>query len=76
MKEGNNHRYSATGGVGLISSRLSIEGPIVEDKSSFIVSGRRTYADLFLKLTDRFKDNKLYFYDFNAKANFTYNFKF
>lgn len=69
MKEGNNHRYSTTGGVGLISSRISIEGPIVEDKSSFILSGRRTYADLFLKLTDRFKDNKLYFYDFNAKAN-------
>jgi hypothetical protein len=70
MKEGNSHKYTATGGIGLISSRLSIEGPIVEDKSSFIVSGRRTYADLFLKLTQKYKDNKLYFYDLNAKVNF------
>ncbi len=70
MKEGNSHRYTATGGIGLISSRLSLEGPIVEDKSSFIVSGRRTYADLFLKLTDTYKENKLYFYDLNAKVNF------
>ncbi|MDP3452484.1 MAG: hypothetical protein Q8R90_05970, partial [Bacteroidales bacterium] len=70
MKEGNSHKYTATGGIGLISSRLSLEGPIVEDKSSFIVSGRRTYADLFLKLTQKYKDNKLYFYDLNAKVNF------
>ena len=70
MKEGNNKNYMVNGGLGLISSRLSIEGPIQEDKSSFILSGRRTYADVFLKATDKFKDNILYFYDFNAKANY------
>jgi hypothetical protein len=70
MKEGNNKNYTVNGGLGLISSRLSIEGPIQEDKSSFILSGRRTYADVFLKASDKFKDNILYFYDFNAKANY------
>ncbi len=70
MKEGNNKNYAINGGLGLISSRLSVEGPIQEDKSSFILSGRRTYADFFLKATDKFKDNILYFYDFNAKANY------
>lgn len=73
MKEGNNRNYSVSGGLGLISSRLSVEGPIVKDKGSFIVSGRRTYADAFLKLTDDFKDNSLYFYDFNVKANYKIN---
>jgi len=70
MKEGNNKKYTVNGGIGLISSRLSIEGPIQEDKSSFILSGRRTYADVFLKASEKFKDNILYFYDFNAKANY------
>jgi hypothetical protein len=70
MKEGNNKNYTFNGGLGLISSRLSIEGPIQEDKSSFILSGRRTYADVFLKATEKFKDNILYFYDLNAKANY------
>ena len=70
MKEGNNKNYTVNGGLGLISSRISLEGPIQEDKSSFILSGRRTYADVFLKATEKFKDNILYFYDFNAKANY------
>ena len=70
MKEGNNKNYIVNGGLGLISSRISIEGPIQEDKSSFILSGRRTYADVFLKASEKFKDNILYFYDFNAKANY------
>ena len=70
MKEGNNKNYTYNGGLGLISSRLSIEGPIQADKSSFILSGRRTYADVFLKATEKFKDNILYFYDLNAKANY------
>ena len=70
MKDGNNKNYTVNGGLGLISSRLSIEGPIQEDKSSFILSGRRTYADVFLKATEKFKDNILYFYDLNAKANY------
>jgi len=71
MNDGNSKKYTISGGLGLISSRLTVEGPIVKDKGSFIVSGRRTYADLFLKLTKKeYKDNKLYFYDFNAKANY------
>lgn len=73
MKDGNNQDYRVNGGIGLISSRLTVEGPIQRDKSSFIVSGRRTYADLFLKMSDDFKDNNLFFYDLNAKANFAIN---
>ena len=73
MKDGNNQSYHVNGGIGVISSRLSVEGPIQKDRSSFIVSGRRTYADLFLKLSEDFKDSKLYFYDLNAKANYQIN---
>jgi hypothetical protein len=70
MKEGNNQAYTVNGGLGLISSRLSVEGPIQKDKSSFIISGRRTYADIFIKASEDFKDNILYFYDLNLKANY------
>lgn len=73
MKEGNNQKYTVSGGLGLISSRLSVEGPIQKGKSSFIVSGRRTYADLFLRASEDFQDNSLYFYDLNAKANIWLN---
>ncbi|MDN5396363.1 MAG: TonB-dependent receptor, partial [Chryseobacterium sp.] len=73
MKDGNNKDYNVNGGIGLISSRLSVEGPIQKEKSSFIVSGRRTYADLFLKTSDDYKDSKLYFYDLNLKANYQIN---
>lgn len=73
MKDGNNKDYNINGGIGLISSRLSVEGPIQKEKSSFIVSGRRTYADLFLKTSNDYKDNKLYFYDLNLKANYQIN---
>jgi hypothetical protein len=75
MKEGNNQDYVVNGGIGLISSKLSIEGPLQKNKSSFIISGRRTYADMFLKATEKFKDNILYFYDLNAKANYQINAK-
>jgi hypothetical protein len=75
MKEGNNQDYTINGGIGLISSKLSIEGPLQKNKSSFILSGRRTYADVFLKATEKFKDNILYFYDLNAKANYQINAK-
>jgi hypothetical protein len=75
MKEGNNQNYTVNGGIGLISSKLSIEGPLQKNKSSFILSGRRTYADVFLKATEKFKDNILYFYDLNAKANYQINAK-
>ena len=73
MKEGNDKAYNVAGGIGLISSRLSVEGPIQKEKSSFIVTGRRTYADVFLQATPDFKDNSLYFYDLNAKANYRIN---
>jgi len=72
MKEGNTKKISATGGLGLISSRLTLEAPIVKNKGSVMVSGRRTYADVFLKLSKDSTRNQstLYFYDFNAKAKY------
>jgi hypothetical protein len=70
MNEGNNKRFNVGGGLGLISSRLNVEGPIVKDKSSFLITGRRTYVDVFLKASEQFKDNTLYFYDLNAKMNY------
>lgn len=73
MKDGNNQTFHGTGGIGLISSRLTLEGPIWKNRASFMISGRRTYADLFLKLTDKYKDNVLYFYDLNAKLNLQIN---
>ena len=75
MKEGNNQSFHGKGGVGLIASRLMLEGPIVKNRASFMVSGRRTYADLFLKLSknDQINQNKLYFYDLNTKMNYTVN---
>ncbi len=74
MKDGNNQNLSAAGGIGLISSRLTLEGPIIKDKMSFIVSGRRSYADLVGKATGFLDDDMtLYFYDLNAKLNYTLN---
>lgn len=73
MNEGNNQKYGVNGSIGLISSKLNIEGPIQKGKSSFLISGRRTYADLFLKLSDQFKDNQLYFYDLNTKFNYRFS---
>ncbi len=72
MKDGNNKKFNASGGIGLISSRLTVEAPLQKDEGSFIVSGRRTYADMFLKLSSDSSINtsKLYFYDLNAKANY------
>jgi hypothetical protein len=75
MKEGNANDFQTTGNVGLISSNLSVEGPIKEEVSSFMVSARRTYADLFLKFApDKdLRDAQLYFYDLNLKTNFRLN---
>ncbi len=72
MKEGNQKKFQATGGIGTISSRLTLEGPIIEDKWSVLVAGRRTYVDLMLLLSsdDADKSNKLYFYDLNLKTNY------
>ena len=71
MKDGNSQRLAASGGIGNISSRLTLEGPIIKDKWSFIVSGRRTYADYLGRLmgVEALKENKLYFYDLNLKTN-------
>ncbi len=77
MNNGNKKNFNITGGVGLISTRLTVEGPIIKDKMSFIVSGRRTYADIVAKAA--FSDDvvpndlSLYFYDLNAKLNYSIN---
>jgi len=73
MNEGNNRDFGASGGIGLISSRLNVEGPIQKDRSSFLISGRRTYVDMFLRLSNDSNVNKstLYFYDLNGKVNYT-----
>ena len=72
MNDGNNKDYRFGGGIGLISTRLNAEGPIVKEKGSFSISGRRTYADVFLKLSgdSSVRENSLYFYDLNVKANY------
>ena len=71
--DGNAREFTGSGGIGLLDSRLTLEGPIVKDQGSFILSGRRTYADLFLRLSKDSTINsaRLYFYDLNAKANYT-----
>ncbi len=72
MNDGNSKKFGVKGGIGLISSKLTIEGPIVKDKGSFILSGRRTYADIFLKLSKdpAISKSSLFFYDLNLKANY------
>lgn len=71
QKEGNSKEYHLTGGLGAVSSRLLAEGPIVKDKSSFVVAGRASYAHLFLKLANN--PNAVSFYDLNAKLNYKIN---
>jgi len=71
QKDGNSKGFHMNGGIGLISSRLLAEGPIVKDKGSFIVAGRGSYAHLFLKLSNN--DNSAYFYDLNTKLNYKIN---
>ncbi len=77
MKEGNNQKLQIDGGIGVIASRLSIQGPIKKNKSSFIVSARRTYIDAltkpFMKSTSQFKGSGYYFYDLNAKVNYIFS---
>lgn len=73
MKDGNNQNFVAEGGIGLIASRLSLQGPVVKGKSSYMVSARRTYIDAlvkpFVKESSNFHGSGYYFYDFNAKIN-------
>lgn len=74
MKEGNMQEFHGMGSIGLIASRLSLEGPLVKDKASFIISGRRTYADLILKpFWDVDDDLGYFFHDLNAKVNYRFS---
>ena len=76
MNEGNNKTFHLSGGIGLIASRLAIEGPLFKNKGSFMIAARRTYADIFLKFLPRTgadstaRKSTLYFYDLNMKANY------
>ena len=77
MKEGNDKKYQVEGGIGMIASRLSIQGPIKKDKASFIISARRTYIDAltkpFIKKSSQFYGSGYYFYDLNAKMNYKFS---
>lgn len=69
LKEGNLHEFHGEGAIGIISSKITLEGPVIKDKTSFIVSGRRTYADLFIRpFQDKYRTG-YYFYDLTAKMN-------
>jgi hypothetical protein len=71
QKDGNSKNFHMNGGIGLISSRLLAEGPLVKDKGSFLIGGRASYAHLFLKLANN--KNSAYFYDLNTKLNYKFN---
>ncbi len=75
QKEGNLKKFSGSGGIGVVSSRLTLEMPIIKDKSSFMIAGRRSYADMFLVFSndEALKNNTAYFYDLNAKFNYTFS---
>ena len=73
QKDGSSKDFHVNGGIGLISSRLLAEGPIVKDKGSFLIGGRASYAHLFLKLSKDQKDNAAYFYDLNTKLSYKLN---
>jgi hypothetical protein len=77
MNDGNSKEFRGQAGIGNISSRLMFEGPIIKDKWSFIVSGRRTYADVVGRMIgiEELKGNKLYFYDLNLKTNIQFSHK-
>jgi hypothetical protein len=75
MKDGNSKKTGFSGSIGTISSKLTIEGPVIKDRTTFLVAGRRTYADLFLPFArdENVRDNKLYFYDVNLKLSHIIN---
>ena len=76
MKNGNKKKFEANGGIGLISSRLTVEGPLKVDTSSFIVSARRTYIDVLTKPyleNTEYAGNGYYFYDLTAKINYKFS---
>lgn len=72
MREGNTKKFTAEGGIGTVSSRLTIETPLAKDKGGLLISGRRTYIDAFLQLSnnEQLQNTKLYFYDTNLKAHY------
>jgi hypothetical protein len=71
MKDGNSKKFGGTGSIGTVSSKLTLEGPVIKNRTTFLVAGRRTYADLFLPLAkdETIRDNKLFFYDLNVKLS-------
>lgn len=77
MKDGNNQKIQVDGGIGLIASRVSIQGPIQKEKASFIISARRTYIDAitkpFMNKTGQFSGSGYYFYDLNTKLNYKFS---
>ncbi|WP_136482708.1 TonB-dependent receptor [Cognatitamlana onchidii] len=73
QKDGNSKHFAATGGIGTITSRLALEAPLFNEKGSFLVAGRTSYAHLFMKGIDDFKDDKISFYDLNLKTNYRFN---
>ena len=72
-RTGNRNGWHGSATIGLLSAKGTVEGPIIKDKASFLVTARRTYMDMFLKLSDDYKNNTLYFYDVNAKLDWTLN---
>lgn len=73
QREGNPSEFGFNGGIGLLSSRLLVEAPIVKDRGAFLLAARRSYADLFLNFSRDFRGIVLYFYDINLKANYTFS---
>ncbi|AEM72387.1 TonB-dependent receptor [Allomuricauda ruestringensis DSM 13258] len=73
QKDGNSKNFALSGGIGIVSSRLTAETPIFKNKGSILVAGRTSYAHLFMKFIDDLKDDKLAFYDLNLKANYEIN---
>ena len=73
QKDGSSKGFHVNGGIGLISSRILVEGPLVKDKGSFLIGGRSSYAHLFLKLSEEQKNNSAYFYDLNTKLSYKLN---
>ena len=73
QKDGSSKEFHANGGIGLISSRLLLEGPLVKNRGSFLIGGRSSYAHLFMKLSKDQKNNAAYFYDLNTKMSYQIN---
>jgi len=73
QKDGNSKKFNLTGGLGIISSRLTTEGPMFNKKGAFLIAGRGSYAHLFMKAVEDLKDDSAYFYDLNLKSNYEIN---